>query len=196
MKFNFNDVTNCINKSDFSGDSQEWFKQVWNLIDKNNLNHFNTIVEKLGVYCRIFGMCAVYAIVSDILQDGDGEYYDINLKIDYEQLINIDLTDEIDFVDDEGYPCNEIIESYIKNVIIYREENIYEILNLLKKELGLSSTFVSIYFTLNYEDFLYRDYDDINFSYDFEGIYYKIVNDLNDNGINKLRAFEWLEQNM
>lgn len=205
MKFAFNEVRNVVSDMCYYSEGKPlvWFELIWSLMNKNKMNIYNTIPEKILIYCRIYGMCLVYLKFCDIINGSNGDVGDIDLNIDFASL-------HTDFMDEDE---EEIVNQYIQSIII-NEDNTLEIFNLLSKELNVSTAFSSLYYSVYYEDFSLQDWETDEFyygdapdyydeDYEFRKKYAKcedvnLIYDeiLNNVDTDKLVGFSWLEENM
>lgn len=196
----------------YEGEPEFWFIKVWELLECEGLTEYNSIPEKMQVYARAAAICTIYQEVSSRLLEFDS-VEEIYLKIDPAQFTEIDLEEEPERAEDLA----EFIESAVRS-----ENGLRQVFAVLKKHLGVSTTFAAIYYCLYYNQFSLKEwetdeyyYGDIedpdelfeeqcrNEDYEQRKRYAACENDeelldliLNEVEIPKLIAFEWLREYM
>ena len=186
MRLSFDDVKNIIGDTIeyFDGNPEIWLRMIWALIEKNNMNFYDSKVDKICTLTRVYSMCWIYSNFSAVFYD---TYSDIiDMDIDYSTLAETD-----DYTCDDVFDCQDddlrlTVETYLKNIIC-TSENVSEIFGLLAEELGISKTFASLYYSLQYSQFSDDEYDDEAEIYD------EILNNVS---ADKSAAYEWLDSYM
>lgn len=221
MVLTFKDLEKIVDDdyNRFEGEGLMWFQLVWTFAEKNGFNSFSTCADKLRAYSFIYGMCLIYQEFTAKLLDYE-ECSIPELCIDYKVLTDSSYYDEELFAevqDESGDWGYDLIRSYAKGIIT-AEENMLTAFDVLQKELGISKTFASLYYCLNYsqfsleewetDEFYYGDIDDKeeleeeienNQDYEQRKIYasYEGVDEIYDEILNnidtsKIEAFGWL----
>ncbi len=208
-------VSDAINFSD--GEPLYWFKGVWSLIEKNNLDQINTTADEIRIYSMIFGMCVVYHEFACVLSDSFNDSDYIELVLDIKKLIPEDFGENFFcYNGDEDLEFGDSHTAHYLEWVIHNLDNKYMIFELLKKELGINKTYASLYYSIKKDEFTLEDWETDDFYYgegrdendydeDYEcrkrfsacenmnELYNEILNYLDDN---KCRAFEWLTEMM
>lgn len=146
-----------------------WFEQVWGLLDKKGLTIWNSTVEKMAVYNRIYGTVWIFRnfCLAGFEEDASFDFYATEpFKSVLYEMENECAEAEIVF---EKLLCDQRV--------------IYTIFDILKEHLGTSQLFASLWAACcsneieNEEDSPHKDFS-------------LIVNENLELG--KLAAYEWL----
>lgn len=186
MRLDFDDVKNIIEDAIeyFEGNPEIWFRMIWTLIENNNMNFYDSKVDKICTLTRVYNICWIYSNFSAAFYDTDPDT--IYMDIDYSSLIDAE-----DYFCDEVCDCSDddlkmTVEAYLRNIIC-TSENASEIFGLLSEELGMSKTFSSLYYSLQYSQFSGNEYSNE------QEIYNEILNNVS---ADKSAAYAWLDNYM
>lgn len=143
-----------------------WFEQVWGILDQKGLTIWNSIVEKMAVYNRIYGTVWIFR---NFCMAGFGEdaYFDFYWEAPFQSFLEND--------------CVEVKSVFDR--LICNRQVIYTILDILKEHMGTEQLFASLWATCCPEEI---ENEEDSFDEDFAFIMNESLED------EKNAAYEWL----
>lgn len=167
--FTFDDLERMIDDCNFEGAYLDWFREIWKMVEKHNLNRRSGYFDTIRFYRLAHQLCALYLGFTNVLFDWGSPYdLDIYLDIDYTQVFDSREYDE---------DCVESVREHIMSLI--EEENFLELEELFRG-VNRGILFASLYYCLNSEKF--------SFDEDKEALD-EILNDIDPD---KMTAYTWL----
>lgn len=174
MTFTFDDLERIIEDGNFEGAHRDWFREIWNIVERRKLNRCSGRFEIIRFYRLAYQLCALYFGFTNVYFDcGAPDEFLIYLDIDYAPML-----DGADFDAPDDPDCEESLENYILSLIT--EQGFGDVRELFAGISG-SVVFASLYYCLNYEKFSFDD--------DHTRVMDEIVNEVD---ADKLSAYEWL----
>lgn len=218
MRYTFDKAEKIITElGSYEGEALMWFGQVWELAGKHGFDRCGTPAQLLGAMGFIYGMCRVYNGFAARYFDYEESEIDMEYCCDaimYDFVRSGEYAELPWGTDDMNEECAEqSVRAFIKYAICdcFAMAPVFEVLG---EELGVSKTFASLYYCLNYDkyslaewetdDFYYdspddepdEDYEQRKFYASLSGFNEVLDNILNEVDVDKLAAFEWLNENM
>ncbi|MDE7193339.1 MAG: hypothetical protein K2O14_05150 [Oscillospiraceae bacterium] len=219
MRYNFEKAARIIEEiGSYEGEAMMWFRQVWEIAGKHGFDQCcTTPAHFLNTVGFIYGMCRVYNGFA-------ARYFDYDeSEVDMEYCCDIIMHDFVRSGEYAELPLDtdgmdeECVEQSVKAFIKYAICDYFAmapVFKVLKSELGVSKTFASLYYCLNYEKYSLADWETDDFYYDspddepnedyeqrkfyasLGGFDELLDNIFNEVDIDKLSAVAWLVENM